>query len=72
MTLAQEKAARAVKRALDNAGKAGLQGGVFDGAFCVWPLGTDPHDEPEFFTGVETIGGQVLTSKISLDGGAGN
>lgn len=74
MNKEQTAAVRSLVAALDKCAKAGLQGGVFDTSFCVWPEGAEPHpnDAPEFFSGVENIGGKVLDTHMYLDGGAGN
>jgi len=40
----QIKAAMSVKRAFKKCAKANLQGAVFEGNFCVWPVGVVNSD----------------------------
>ena len=74
MTYDQIKATNRLKRALDNCRKAGLEGGVYDTTFCLWPIGISPQgnrDDHDFFEVVEKHG-KLLSTTMTLDGGAGN
>ena len=69
-------AAKVVERALIRAGKAGLNGGVYEGCFCFWPAEKDIHNYivdggVEFFNRVEEKGMLLYIPGMSLDGGAG-
>jgi len=79
MNVEQQKAAQRLKMALDKCNAAGLQGGVYSGNMCVWPVDArsphhyadDNHDPRDFFDGVE-LSGKIISTKMHLDGGAGN
>ena len=74
MTHEQNLAARKIELALQVGGRAGLQGGVYDGAFCVWPLADADlvHDSGlDFFNKVKEHGLMLDNGKMDLDGGAG-
>ncbi|KKN70710.1 hypothetical protein LCGC14_0428650 [marine sediment metagenome] len=68
----QIKAAKAIERALNKAGRAGLTGGVFDSKFYLWPGTCEDVKPGEGFFEAVSIKGQILiTPSIYLDGGAG-
>lgn len=73
MTPKQTAAIRRLEKTLAHCHKNGLMGGVFDGAFCVWPLGTEPHpqDSENFFRAVEKCGVILSADLMCLDGGSG-
>lgn len=68
----QKSAVNQLRKALDNAHREGLKGGVFDCNFVVWPAKTtpDPRESSQFFEFLSDIGG-VIKSPMQLDGGAG-
>lgn len=73
MNARQEKAAKALLKAIDECHEAGLKGGVFESAMRVWPVDADPDPYEsgiEFFNVIEKCG-RSLYSRMSLDGGAG-
>lgn len=72
MNAKQKSALERLTKALEACHKAGLQGGVFDGSFLVWPADAkpDPREGDSFFEDVDAIGGRART-KMILDGGAG-
>jgi hypothetical protein len=71
----QRSAAIRLEMALKNCKKVGLQGGVYDGSFCLWPEGYKPDprdgDSFKFFENLEEIGEIIRSSTMTLDGGAG-
>lgn len=72
MTQKQFSAIARLKKALDRCHAVGLQGGVYDGSFCLWPVeGVDPRDTENFFGAVDNYGMSLREVKMSLDGGAG-
>ena len=75
MNQEQIKAANNLRNALKKAGISGLQGGVFDSKFCVWPCKRDDQVHAaglNFFEEIENVGGIVMNIReINLDGGAG-
>ncbi len=76
MNTKQLAAAKRLGKSLDACHKAGLMGGVYDGAFYVWPSDAkpDPRDSPHFgfFVALrEESGGDMIETIMSLDGGAG-
>ena len=76
MNKEQIAAAKAVERALNKAGRTGLAGGVYDGAFCLWPSDKETCEYivdggSKFFDRVEEKGIMLFTLSIGLDGGAG-
>ncbi len=72
MTKRQILAVKRLERALTQCHNAGLEGGVYDGSFCVWPTGSFDILESgnKFFGRVEEYGA-TLDSPMTLDGGAG-
>lgn len=66
----QYKVANRLQHALDDMKKVGLVGGVYEGLFCIWPRGFDPHQSTNFFEAVEERG-EILYTASSIDGGAG-
>jgi hypothetical protein len=73
MNVKQKAATAKLLKALDACHEAGIKGGVFDSSFCIWPIDApeDPYESGNnFFRIVEKYGAD-LTSKMSLDGGAG-
>lgn len=70
MNLKQRMVAEQLETLLDECHELGLAGGVFGGNFCLWPEGVDPHSG-KFFDVIEDKG-EILDTKMSLDGGAGN
>ncbi len=73
MNAKQKAAARRLEKALEHCHKTGLQGGVFDMSFCLWPVGTEPHPADtgmRFFEVVKEVG-TIIYSPMSLDGGSG-
>jgi len=75
MTNDQCKAISSLKRALKKCGNSGLQGGVYDGSFCVWPKEKSPatsgESDSDFFNEVEKYGESFNVDEMPLDGGAG-
>ena len=71
MNKKQEQAIKKVKLAFEQAGLAGLSGGIFDGAVCFWPDNINIEPGPQFFTELERLGSIVRPGGIWLDGGAG-
>jgi len=71
VTRKQENAAASLKKALDRCHKAGLTGGVFDTAFCLWPYEFDPHSGGMAFFEVVSKNGKIVDTNMLLDGGAG-
>ena len=71
MTKEQERAAEKLRKALIEVGRLGLAGGVYDGNFCLFPLGQHPEHDIDFFEGVEKVGIILYTPGVNLDGGAG-
>ena len=74
----QTKAATQLKKALNACAKAGLQGGIYEGTFCVWPItARSPHEindsgETDFYTAVEAqCEGKQIHCKMHIDGGNG-
>ena len=72
MTEAQLKAVDSVRRALEKAGKSGLSGGVYDGAFILFPSCENRAAIVESLSSGEKCNGvDLYTPNINLDGGAG-
>ena len=71
MNAKQKKIAERLRKALIAVGEADLSGGVYDGAFCLWPSGMHPKHEIGFFDEVEKCGIILYTPGVDLDGGAG-
>lgn len=72
MNDAQIKAIKALKKALNNAGKVGLSGGVYDCSFYVFSDHMDRAIVIEnMMRGEEEHGEMLSTPAIKLDGGAG-
>jgi hypothetical protein len=71
MNQEQVNACNQLTRALNKCHHAGLQGGVYDRCFCVWPRDTviDFGVDGFFETVVRT--GTEISTDMSLDGGAG-
>lgn len=73
LTSKQKKACERLLKALDNCQKHGLQGGVYDRNFCVWA--EKDNSKLDFFGGKFFIdveeNGEILPTKMYLDGGAG-
>jgi hypothetical protein len=75
MNKRQAAAAESLRKALNRCAKAGLQGGVFDGSFCVWPEKLEPSPfemGAQFFDHVAEYGGNLWPVEMHLDGGAGS
>lgn len=68
----QMAATKLLEKALESCHKAGLQGGVYDCSFVVWPVeGQDPRDDAvDFFQSINKNGVMINTA-MNLDGGAG-
>lgn len=72
MTKDQIKAAESVRKALEKAGKSGLNGGVYEGGFMLYPKTEDKEQViADLCRGVECNGVQLFTPSIALDGGEG-
>ncbi len=76
MNSKQSKAFERLRKALDACHKSGLMGGVYDGSFYAWPVDSpkDPRDAKGagFFDEITEAGGDSVTTKMNLDGGAGS
>jgi hypothetical protein len=73
MNAKQTAAAERIRKAFVAAHKAGLQGGVYDGTFMVWPEKSKPDPRDcglQFFDAVDEIG-QKIHTLMRLDGGSG-
>jgi hypothetical protein len=74
MTKKQLACVAAMERLLERCKKVGLQGGVFDGTFCLWPeKGPHPADGKsswDFFDRVKEFG-VIIHTNMSIDGGSG-
>lgn len=72
----QNKAADKLAKAIRECSEVGLQGGVYDGVFCLWPR-TAPNPMevgPRFFERILMIGRIIDADEHrmpELDGGAG-
>lgn len=70
MNVEQERACTQLFRALNQCHKVGLEGGVYESRFCIWPKEVTPQEADDFFEAVELFG-EMLPSPMNLDGGAG-
>lgn len=71
MNKKQMVAARKLEQVLGRCGAVGLEGGVYDGRFCLWPVRFDPQASDDFFEEVARIGIILYPYEMNLDGGAG-
>ncbi len=71
MNLKQRMAAEQLETLLEECHELGLSGGVYGGNFCLWPSAINPHEGKSGFFDVIEEKGQVLMTKMYLDGGAG-
>jgi len=73
MNKKQLACAKAMEKLLARCDKAGLQGGVYAGNFCLWPVKAKhpaEGDDSMFFANVEEVG-VIISTNMTLDGGAG-
>ncbi len=69
----QKSSVAALHNAFEKARLSGLEGGVYDGTFCVWPEGSFyPYESGRnFFRSVDAHGVAMSEVRMKLDGGSG-